>query len=394
MEKSISSDIIRGHIDTIILYSLLNGNKHAQQISDSIEEKSENSYLINQATLYSSLKRLENLKLVNAYWHDSESGRRRYFKITDKGIETVKDNLSNWTYSRAIINKLIDTPETAVKTQIVEVPVPAPVLEPVQNKSSVESIVAEKSQKDSQINSTEQNPPIQETQEINFRAILDGLIQTQNSFISDETEVLKPLDKNVDEEKSVKQNFNETISKETLSQKKNNVNKIDFGDLVIKAHKEGYKLRISSKESKTPRGIIPINKVRFISALSLFLICLLEILIITLSVKSSFRMSGLAIAAVAIVLAIFPIVSTVKFFTVPSKTVREIQPDSILTAAIVVFNLLIVTVALNLLFGADFKNTFTLVVYLIAPCILFADILIYFSLKYFIANKYYKKKGK
>ena len=61
MENSISSDLIRGHIDTIILHSLTSGNKYAQQISDFIEEKSDNKYVINQATLYSSLKRLENL---------------------------------------------------------------------------------------------------------------------------------------------------------------------------------------------------------------------------------------------------------------------------------------------------------------------------------------------
>ena len=63
MEKpSISSDLIRGHIDTIILHVLSFGDKFAQQISDEINVKSENKYQINQATLYSSLKRLENLK--------------------------------------------------------------------------------------------------------------------------------------------------------------------------------------------------------------------------------------------------------------------------------------------------------------------------------------------
>ena len=41
-QKAISSDLIRGHIDTIILHTLLSGDKHAQQISDAIEEKSQN----------------------------------------------------------------------------------------------------------------------------------------------------------------------------------------------------------------------------------------------------------------------------------------------------------------------------------------------------------------
>ena len=60
-QKAISSDLIRGHIDTIILYSLISGDKFAQQISDSIEEKSNGEYKMIQATLYSSLKRVETL---------------------------------------------------------------------------------------------------------------------------------------------------------------------------------------------------------------------------------------------------------------------------------------------------------------------------------------------
>ena len=41
-QHTISSDLIRGHIDTIILHALVDGDKYAQQISDAIEEKSEN----------------------------------------------------------------------------------------------------------------------------------------------------------------------------------------------------------------------------------------------------------------------------------------------------------------------------------------------------------------
>ena len=82
MEQAISSDLIRGHIDTIILHTLINGDKHAQQISDFVEEKSGNEYKINQATLYSSLKRLESLKFVQSYWNDSDNGRSKFFKLT------------------------------------------------------------------------------------------------------------------------------------------------------------------------------------------------------------------------------------------------------------------------------------------------------------------------
>lgn len=396
MEKSISSDLIRGHIDTIILHTLLDGNKYAQQISDSIEEKSEKNYVINQATLYSSLKRLENLKLVSACWNDSETGRRRFFKITDKGVETVNNNLSNWTYSRAIINKLMDTPETAVKTQIIEKIVEVPVERSVSaQNNTINSTPSEILPKPTDLI---ENKPITsntDSQEINFRAILGGLIEAQNAESAKETEVLAPLEKTEKiENNDVKPKFNDTIKKETLSQRKHNVNKIDFGDLVIKANNDGYKLRISSNETKISKGSLPVNKVRFLSALSLFLICLVQFLIVVVSARSVLKPSGLAIALISIALAIFPIVSTVIYFINPSKTAQEIKPDSILTAAIVVFNLMIVTVALNLLFGADLSNKFTLIAYLITPCVLSLDVFIYFTIRYFIAKRYTAKKSK
>ena len=109
MDKiSISSDLIRGHIDTIILHSLLSGDKFAQQISDVVKTKSDGKYEINQATLYSSLKRLEKLEYIKGYWHDSVGGRRRYFNLTESGKQYVEDNLTNWSFSRSIIDKLMD----------------------------------------------------------------------------------------------------------------------------------------------------------------------------------------------------------------------------------------------------------------------------------------------
>ena len=93
-QQAISSDLIRGHIDTIILHTLINGDQFAQQISDSIEPKSDSVYKINQATLYSSLKRLESLKHVKSYWNDSDSGRRKYFSLTESGKNFVETNMS------------------------------------------------------------------------------------------------------------------------------------------------------------------------------------------------------------------------------------------------------------------------------------------------------------
>jgi len=107
MEQPISSDLIRGHIDTIILHTLLSGDKTAQQIIDSVELDSDKKYQLNQATLYSSLKRLEKLKYLNSYWYDYDKGRRKFFQITESGRNFVNENLISWTFSRSIIDKLV-----------------------------------------------------------------------------------------------------------------------------------------------------------------------------------------------------------------------------------------------------------------------------------------------
>ncbi|MFR1983572.1 MAG: helix-turn-helix transcriptional regulator [Christensenellaceae bacterium] len=105
---TISSDLIRGHINTIILRSLYDGDKYGYDIINEIEKKSGGLYTLKQPTLYSALKRLETLRYVESYYGDfSNGGRRKYFRLTDKGKEITERNLSEWEYSRTIIDSLI-----------------------------------------------------------------------------------------------------------------------------------------------------------------------------------------------------------------------------------------------------------------------------------------------
>lgn len=106
--NSISSDLIRGHINTIILRTLYDGDKYGYEIINEIEEKSKGQYSLKQPTLYSALKRLEGQDYVTSYWGGvSNGGRRKYFQITDKGKKIVEQNLAEWEYSRTVIDSLI-----------------------------------------------------------------------------------------------------------------------------------------------------------------------------------------------------------------------------------------------------------------------------------------------
>ncbi len=112
----IDSDLIRGHIDTIILKILFSGDKYGYEICKEVEERSSGTYELKQPTLYSCLKRLEDKGFISSYWEDSDiGGKRHYYKLTDSGIEEYKRNQEEWIRSRSIIDDLISYRQTDVQ---------------------------------------------------------------------------------------------------------------------------------------------------------------------------------------------------------------------------------------------------------------------------------------
>jgi hypothetical protein len=63
--SGISADLIRGHINTIILRSLYDGDKYGYDIINEIEKKSGGLYVLKQPTLYSALSVWNRLNTSN-----------------------------------------------------------------------------------------------------------------------------------------------------------------------------------------------------------------------------------------------------------------------------------------------------------------------------------------
>jgi PadR family transcriptional regulator, regulatory protein PadR len=104
----ISSDLLRGHTDTIVLGILMSGDSYGYEIYKKIMEKSEGLYELKEATLYSSFRRLEQEGCITSYWGDETlGGRRKYYHITPLGELTYKHNKEDWDFTKKIIDKLI-----------------------------------------------------------------------------------------------------------------------------------------------------------------------------------------------------------------------------------------------------------------------------------------------
>ena len=102
-EQNINSDLIRGHIDTIILKILLNGDNYGYEIMKAVSINSNNEYELKEPSLYTSLKRLEKQGHIISYWGDeSQGGRRKYYRIA-----AYEKALAEWLHAQKIITRLL-----------------------------------------------------------------------------------------------------------------------------------------------------------------------------------------------------------------------------------------------------------------------------------------------
>ena len=103
---TISSDIIRGYNDTIILSTLLSEDSYGYEISQTIAEISEEKYQIKETTLYSCINRLLKNGYIESYRLDDISMRKRvYYHITKKGFVYYYDKCKEWELTRDVINR-------------------------------------------------------------------------------------------------------------------------------------------------------------------------------------------------------------------------------------------------------------------------------------------------
>ncbi|MCX4286191.1 MAG: PadR family transcriptional regulator [Clostridia bacterium] len=89
--KVISSDLLRGHIDTFVLSALMSGTKYGNEIRKFITQKTNNIYLPNEQSLYSAY--------VGA--------TRKYYTITEKGRNLYEVNKREWENAKKLIDILI-----------------------------------------------------------------------------------------------------------------------------------------------------------------------------------------------------------------------------------------------------------------------------------------------
>lgn len=103
-----SSEMLRGNTETIILSILMKGDSYGYAVLKSINDRGGGIFDLKDATIYTTIKRLESDGLITTYWGEETVGaRRKYYHITDKGKEYYLQKLSEWHEVNHILNILI-----------------------------------------------------------------------------------------------------------------------------------------------------------------------------------------------------------------------------------------------------------------------------------------------
>ena len=106
--QTIHSDLIRGHIDTMILRVLLDGDSYGYEIIKTLFLRSGQRYELKEPSLYTSLRRLEKQGYIESYWgSESQGGRRKYYHMTNPGKAAYHTAIQEWVKARDLIDLML-----------------------------------------------------------------------------------------------------------------------------------------------------------------------------------------------------------------------------------------------------------------------------------------------
>lgn len=101
---AINKELLKGTTTLLILQLLSEGDKYGYEMTKELERRSEALFQLKEGTLYPILHALENEDMIEAYWEETSSARKRkYYRITNKGRKGLEDKKEEWhLYSEGV----------------------------------------------------------------------------------------------------------------------------------------------------------------------------------------------------------------------------------------------------------------------------------------------------
>ena len=104
----VSKELIKGSTPILVLSLLRRKAMYGYEIIKEIEIKSSGVFNFKEGTLYPILHGFEDNEMVESFWIEGENSRKRkYYKITDKGIKFLKEREEEWQVFSNTVSKIV-----------------------------------------------------------------------------------------------------------------------------------------------------------------------------------------------------------------------------------------------------------------------------------------------
>jgi PadR family transcriptional regulator len=101
------ADLLRGHLDGLLLAVLAEAPGHGYELSQRLTRRSGGELAVHEGSLYPALHRLEGGGLVESSWSVGEGRRRRIYRLTSAGRRAVKESRREWRVFSAAVGQVL-----------------------------------------------------------------------------------------------------------------------------------------------------------------------------------------------------------------------------------------------------------------------------------------------
>ena len=100
-------DVLKNHIELLVLTALKAGPGHGYAIIHAIREASNGEFELLEGSLYPVLHRLERDGLVSSSWSEVGGRKRRVYRLTSKGRAVLAERERDWSRFARAMNRVL-----------------------------------------------------------------------------------------------------------------------------------------------------------------------------------------------------------------------------------------------------------------------------------------------
>lgn len=105
---ALNNEWVKGSIPLLLLSVIAQEDMYGYKIVKELETRSENVFCLKEGTLYPALHTLEAEGLVTSYWVDMGSRKRKYYHITRKGKNRLKEKQEAFRVYTAAVDRVLN----------------------------------------------------------------------------------------------------------------------------------------------------------------------------------------------------------------------------------------------------------------------------------------------